>query len=157
MQEREIPLGVPLARRAEKRARAGFGGDERRQHRPPRDAPSAQREIVQAFLAPTHVQAHRIEHGGDADSLAHVLDRLMLGGTGVEQGVERAFDVRHAPVGHRAFFLGIVRVGRGEAELVTAHVETDVKRLVEIRREAKLGAPPCFGFIQIRDVINLGA
>src|SRR5438094_619119 len=43
----EAAVLISLARRPEKRRGRGFGGDDRRHHRPPRHATPAQREIVQ--------------------------------------------------------------------------------------------------------------
>ena len=38
-------------------AGAGFGGDDGSEHRPPRNAPAAEREIVEIVFLPAHPQA----------------------------------------------------------------------------------------------------
>ncbi len=62
--ERELDVGVVAQRkafagRAEKCARACFGGDDRSEHGPPGNAPSAECEVGKIFLFSAHVEADR--------------------------------------------------------------------------------------------------
>jgi hypothetical protein len=52
-----FPQGKSFARHAKKCRGAGFGSDDGSQHRPPRNATAAEREIMQAFFLPAHAQA----------------------------------------------------------------------------------------------------
>ena len=60
--EGELEVGViaqreAFAGRAEKCAGAGFGRDDGSEHRPPRNAPAAEREIFEVILLPAHAEA----------------------------------------------------------------------------------------------------
>jgi hypothetical protein len=60
--ERELHVSViaerePFAGRAEECRRAGLRRDNRGEHRPPRNAPPSEREVMQAILLPAHTQA----------------------------------------------------------------------------------------------------
>ena len=75
----------------------------------------------------------RVENGGYANSFANILNVRALGGAEREQTFQRGIGIGDAPVNNHA----ARTCGRGwigiETELVTANIEPNVKRLVEVR------------------------
>ncbi len=77
---REASRGVALAGHAQERRRARLRRDDRRHHRPPRHAAAREGEIVQAPVAPAHVQADGDDAGEVGDDDGAVDQQLGRGG-----------------------------------------------------------------------------
>src|SRR5688572_2653095 len=93
-----------------------------------------------------------------ADPAAHVFDRLVRLCAQLQQARVCAVRVRDAPVHDRTARAGFdLRRVRIQAELVTADVEADVKRLIEVRLLAEHARIPLFRRLQIGDVIHTRA
>ena len=82
--------------------------------------------------------AEGIENRGYANPLTHFLNRGSLGRPERNQPGERRFCIGDAPISNGTTLparrAGSIRI---ESQFVAGHVESDVKRLVEVRREAQ--------------------
>ena len=76
--------------------------------------------------------AERVQQLYRADAVAHIRQAVVHGGAQRDQAVDFLLDAVHAPVGDAALGAGLAV--RQQAQLEAADSETDIKRLVEIRR-----------------------
>src|SRR5438067_3035774 len=97
----------------------------------------------------------RIGDRRDLDPFADVLDRRRECCASARELLDRLGSVRNAPVGHNPARSGFdaFRV-RVESKLVTADVEADIERFIEIGLDAEGAAVPLLGARKIRDIID---
>src|SRR5207253_11159484 len=99
-----------------------------------------------------------IFHGRNLNPLADVLNFLLNGGSEFDYSFERGFRVFDAPRGDRPVgFVRGITAARLYTEFVASHIETSVKRLVEIWLHAEQFAIPGFAFFNVVNVISRSA
>src|SRR5262249_35668137 len=97
----------------------------------------------------------RIAHGGDLDAAADILDRLLNDGAQSREPRQLGRGVGNAP---KHLHAGGARLRRGDqAQLETAHRETDIERLVEVRVAAQDLTIPLFAAGKVRCGIDCGS
>jgi hypothetical protein len=101
--------------------------------------------------------AVRVEDGRHPDAVADVLNAVVLCCSEFKEPTKRRVRIVQTPVsnhaGAGAWGTALVRL---QPELESADVETDVKRLVEIRPDAEHHAVPFLRLVEITHVIASG-
>ena len=120
-------------------------------------APTPLRPLeVRVLDNPDHV-AERVLQRRDLDVAADLRDGIGRRGALGHQGGVRRFDVGHAPIGDGVVAKLHTRHVRVQPQLESPHVESHVKGLVEVRRDAKGRRIPRFGAVNVRHVVDDGS
>src|SRR5207244_363623 len=76
----------------------------------------------------------------------------------LDDSFERGFRILDTPISHRSVsFVRCITAAGLQTEFVASHIETNVKRLVEIRLHAEQFAIPGFAFFDIVNMISRSA
>src|SRR5437588_6272873 len=100
----------------------------------------------------------RIFHRRNLNPFADILHFLMNGRAELDDSFEGGFRIFDTPISHRSVgFVRCITASRLQTKFVTGHIETNVKRLVEIRFQAEQFAIPGFTFFDIVNPISRSA
>lgn len=99
--------------------------------------------------------AEGIFNGPNLDPFPNVLHRLVSDRAEFDEFLESGFRIFDAPISNCA--VGSVvgrRILRLDAEFISAHIEADVERLIEVRLDSEDFAVPLLALFNVADVIN---